>query len=286
MQGEPPGGYWIRFADVDHICSEGDSWAFSGFDGFPAEGINWDDLLKRPTVSSVAPVETKVSGQGGSEIMSFETWILVAGLLLAALGLVLFWRSRGRASTIALAMIAVCGIQTAGYGQDFAGASVRGHSVSTIQTQAIDPMGNAFEAAVDPIGWHLASARQAVTPVESIEWDAAEHRTVQGSEVVSPAAAKKAQALVFFRQVGCSECTKEISHLLRNLVPLGWKVSASADADFRLVDVLVEPELARLHGVQVVPTTVYLSSGGGVHERYEGFSPTRSLTSPLNKLLR
>jgi hypothetical protein len=47
MQGEPPGGYWIRYEDLDRICREGDSWAFSSFDGFPAETINWDDLLRR-----------------------------------------------------------------------------------------------------------------------------------------------------------------------------------------------------------------------------------------------
>ena len=36
MQGEPPGGFWISWEDMDRITAQGDSFAFSGFVGFPA----------------------------------------------------------------------------------------------------------------------------------------------------------------------------------------------------------------------------------------------------------
>jgi len=46
MQGEPPGGFWISFNDVNRICREGDAWAISNLDGFPARDvIDWDQLL-------------------------------------------------------------------------------------------------------------------------------------------------------------------------------------------------------------------------------------------------
>jgi hypothetical protein len=34
---EPPGGFWITWADCDRIVKQGDSFAFSSFDGFPAQ---------------------------------------------------------------------------------------------------------------------------------------------------------------------------------------------------------------------------------------------------------
>ena len=36
IDGEPPGGFWITFRDCDKIVRQGDSFAFSDFEGFPA----------------------------------------------------------------------------------------------------------------------------------------------------------------------------------------------------------------------------------------------------------
>lgn len=41
LQGEPPGGFWIRSSDVDYITRQGDSFAFSNFDGFPARELDF-----------------------------------------------------------------------------------------------------------------------------------------------------------------------------------------------------------------------------------------------------
>jgi hypothetical protein len=45
--GGPPGGFWIRKADMDWICRD-EVFAFSSFDGFPARMISWGDILPRP----------------------------------------------------------------------------------------------------------------------------------------------------------------------------------------------------------------------------------------------
>lgn len=39
LQGEPPGGFWITWDDLDRICRQGDSFAYSAFDGFPSQDI-------------------------------------------------------------------------------------------------------------------------------------------------------------------------------------------------------------------------------------------------------
>ena len=33
--GGPPGGFWVKAADVDYITAQDDSFAYSQFDGFP-----------------------------------------------------------------------------------------------------------------------------------------------------------------------------------------------------------------------------------------------------------
>lgn len=37
--GGQPGGFWVKSADVDYITGQGDSYAFSQFNGFPAQEI-------------------------------------------------------------------------------------------------------------------------------------------------------------------------------------------------------------------------------------------------------
>jgi hypothetical protein len=40
--GEPPGGFWVNEADMDYIAKQGDSFAFSQFQGFPAQKMTWE----------------------------------------------------------------------------------------------------------------------------------------------------------------------------------------------------------------------------------------------------
>lgn len=42
LQGEPPGGFWMTEADVAYVLRQGDSFAFSGFNGFPAQEFEID----------------------------------------------------------------------------------------------------------------------------------------------------------------------------------------------------------------------------------------------------
>ena len=41
--GAPPGGFWVSERDINRILGQDDSWAFSQFDGFPAQKL--DHLL-------------------------------------------------------------------------------------------------------------------------------------------------------------------------------------------------------------------------------------------------
>lgn len=58
----PPGGFWVAKADVDYIVRQGDSFALSAFNGFPAQEwliIRFDDALGR--VVREAPVKRQVA---------------------------------------------------------------------------------------------------------------------------------------------------------------------------------------------------------------------------------
>lgn len=44
---EPPGGFWVEASDMDYITKQGDSWAYSDFDGFPAQRLEIDVFAAR-----------------------------------------------------------------------------------------------------------------------------------------------------------------------------------------------------------------------------------------------
>jgi hypothetical protein len=50
LNGEPPGGFWVDSATVQKMVGQGDSWAYSDFDGFPAEAVaDWNKFRARVT---------------------------------------------------------------------------------------------------------------------------------------------------------------------------------------------------------------------------------------------
>lgn len=67
LQGEPPGGFWIDRKTLEYIVRSGDCWAFSAFDGFPAQELDLSPL--RPRRAAVQPGRKvrEVSSVGGSK---------------------------------------------------------------------------------------------------------------------------------------------------------------------------------------------------------------------------
>jgi hypothetical protein len=50
LNDEPPGGFWVKWQDVQRMVQQGDSWAYSDFDGFPAEAVaDWNMFRARAT---------------------------------------------------------------------------------------------------------------------------------------------------------------------------------------------------------------------------------------------
>lgn len=48
LQGEPPGGFWITWDACDKICRQGDSFAFSAFNGFPSRDLDFHIFAEQP----------------------------------------------------------------------------------------------------------------------------------------------------------------------------------------------------------------------------------------------
>ena len=42
LNGEPPGGFWVEWEDMEYITQQGDSWAFSDLQGFQARDLNFN----------------------------------------------------------------------------------------------------------------------------------------------------------------------------------------------------------------------------------------------------
>lgn len=269
MQGEPPGGYWIRYSDVDQICKEGDSWSISAFDGFPAAGPNWDELLRRPAMS---PVAITMDGSNGGREMRYlleSPGTLLAFCCLVALsGFVLFLTARQRGKDLRTAaqlmlLITACAAAPNALGQDFEAAATRGTSTVAVITPAT---ATTTIPADDPMGWRVAITRSIVDPL-----------TAGCQDVV----AEGPQALVFVMERGCSDCDKLVSYVRKELVPKGWTEGTQPDADFRIIDIRKSPEIARLYGVEMVPTVIYTNRHGRIVDRRVGFQSGQQWAAPL-----
>lgn len=271
LQGEPPGGYWIRWADVDRICKEGDSWALSAFDGFPAAGPDWDELLRRPATSPVTSMDVPTGGgREMREFMGSPGFLMVlclavslGGLLLFAIALRAERKRMGQAVTMLL--IGLCATSSYGWAQDFEAAASR--SGPPQSSAAIAVANNAtVTTPADPMDWSAATTRPVIDLLNA------------GCQDI---ASDHPQALVFLMERGCSDCERLDAYIKRELVPKGWIESDRPDADFRMVDIRKNPEIARLYGVEVVPTIVYLNRFGRIVDRRVGYTVGQSLTSPL-----
>jgi hypothetical protein len=109
LQGEPPGGFWIRERDVARICSAGDSFAFSDFDGFPSRQLDFSVIGQ-----AAAGAPQPFAAQGVPTVFNltddFQMPLLLVGAALCCAGLVGLGRlwgnfARGVATAAALAAL-------------------------------------------------------------------------------------------------------------------------------------------------------------------------------------
>lgn len=91
------------------------------------------------------------------------------------------------------------------------------------------------------------------------------------------------QALYFWRE-NCSQCTKGKSWLLTAIKALGWNVSESPDADFRLVDTTKDAVLRERYRIEFVPQMVYVDGAGQEVSRIVGFEGPMNVTDMLLKI--
>ena len=99
LNGEPPGGFWASWEDVHAMVAQGDSWIYSGFDGFPDDNpADWNAFLTSAEMNNDAEV---VQSAKLAEAPN-ETKIL--------------WHWRGNYATYIGATIAIAGLAGCVYG--------------------------------------------------------------------------------------------------------------------------------------------------------------------------
>lgn len=112
LDGEPPGGFWIRWDDVDKIVKQGDSFAFSAFEGFPAVDIPDPDEIDFTVVGDLIPeIEQPTGGAEMSqvvEMMNRTQWTMV-GLIMMILAVMMYYcfrqRSKRKSSRLSAALL-------------------------------------------------------------------------------------------------------------------------------------------------------------------------------------
>lgn len=97
LNDEPPGGFWVDSQTVERMVSQGDSWAYSDFDGFPASdttGADWNAFKEEVEAEANGPDAELVARAEQPEAKPFM-WE---------------WRKMVPLSVCALLLIVGCGI--------------------------------------------------------------------------------------------------------------------------------------------------------------------------------
>jgi hypothetical protein len=98
LNDEPPGGFWVKWQDVQRMVQQNDSWAYSDFDGFPAEAVaDWNKFKARASErdeqAELAAVEQPAPEPVLMEVRQmFATSLLLCGLCLGFIVLAYFLR--------------------------------------------------------------------------------------------------------------------------------------------------------------------------------------------------
>lgn len=115
LQGEPPGGFWITQSDCEYIVRQGDSFAYSGFEGFPSNDFRPDF---RVLGANAAPLAARVDVMQDEPLfpldVSLQVPLFLAGaVLLIAAVLVSLGKRRGNGSGFMIhAGIVACAMLT------------------------------------------------------------------------------------------------------------------------------------------------------------------------------
>ena len=369
LQGEPPGGFWLTWEDVEKITVQGDSWAFSSFDGFPAQAIDFSvfGAADGPQVPNGVR-----AGQGGGEMrvgvlgtieLGHEWFMPLLGMavLLAAVAMASLW-GNGRRRAVMAGLLAVVAVLQAGAtveandrGQNKTGtvplivdqsaanpagtqaasqaevesdedpmnftafgverpivAATRprmnsNHATSISTTKATSPATKETAKTIPPDGsfvriqavkFHAFGVEQGDNDhtskstgrsVSFKAWgcDLCEDEDPAGLSLQQTGSSKRQPQCLVFWMESCQPCDASKKYLKEKIVPLGWTVSDSEDADFRLIDQAKFPELVERYQIEVAPTMVFVDREGKESSRQSrivGFSGPVNVTSELVRL--
>lgn len=90
LNDEPPGGFWADWQTMQRIVSQGDSWAYSDFDGFPADSsVDWnifrDEAIQAGNDAAIVAAETPTKPEVIKETRKMYA-LPIAMMLLGAAG--------------------------------------------------------------------------------------------------------------------------------------------------------------------------------------------------------
>lgn len=95
LNDEPPGGFWVDSQTVQRMVGQGDSWAYSDFDGFPASddaGADWTAFRREATTSEDAELVARAEQPEPKPVLKEVRQMIPLEILLPILlaGAVLF----------------------------------------------------------------------------------------------------------------------------------------------------------------------------------------------------
>lgn len=166
LQGEPPGGFWMGASDVEYIVRQGDSFAYSGFDGFPAQEFVPDfHVIGAAGPTPTVPVTESPAMFPLSPDVQLPGTLLGIALIVVAM-VIAFYRGNGIGRWAAVALlIAIIGMPSIVTAQDQSPVDF-GMLVTTASGVHSAVTTVRFDESVNPMFSALVHAAEEPMPVD------------------------------------------------------------------------------------------------------------------------
>jgi thiol-disulfide isomerase/thioredoxin len=243
----PPGGFWVSKKTVNYMLKQGDSYAYSNFDGFPPQELDFF-VWPRPATEPLAMTAMQPAEQ--PERSALEQ---AAGCKVG--------RARGTIGglTMLLSSLILLALRYANR-----------HLTATAAAILIALSGSALLAEDAPADFQVfasASSDFDLFAGEQIAQAGARDFDLFSPEPTQQAQAKAAEErILFFTASWCEPCKPIHANLLPALTAKKWSVGNGPENDVQVVDADLHPDLVARYGVTELPTMVFVGKPGTVRK--------------------
>lgn len=197
LNGEPPGGFWITWDDCDRIVDQGDSFAYSDFEGFPAAELDFTIIGQQTAAHTQHTIREEREMQTICQNLTDPIWYSLAALVAIA-GILLLLFDRHRCKCTALLLLSCALTSTAASADEPTSFDVFGVAPATVAEVAPPTVFDLFGVQTLDRTALVQTSQKVVNPA----FDYFEFQTLDRTAALRPSVVTQVQDLIDAHYIG------------------------------------------------------------------------------------